>query len=247
MNSLDSLNSLVTDYESNILNPDGSSGSGSSSLSSILSENGSGGTAINGVSSNMVLEQAENAASINTDNASLQSDQTSALVQFYNYAASVSSTAGTLSSEMDDTSSLNYDDISSFVNAYNNLVSYAGGNTNYISSNALDNLNQNASEESDNLSSIGISENSDGTLSIDESTLQSSLASDPDSVASALGNFVSETQTSAQTITSGSLSDYAANLTDSNNGSTDFYNYVNSLSASSVTNSLLGQFIDTNS
>ncbi len=229
----------------------------SSSSSSLLSEI-AGGSTQSSTATTAILTQAENAVVTNVSNAELQANQTGALVQFQSYASSLNEAATELSPSLtgfddssDDSSStgISADNINNFVTAFNNLVSYASSNQQYISSDALSGLQQGVTDELPDLQSIGITQNSDGTLSVDQDTLSSSIENDPDSVASVItgvDGLASNSYLATNDITNSPLSTFAANLTSASTGSTDFYNFVGQQSTSQMWSSLLGQFLNTN-
>lgn len=69
-------------------------------------------------------------------------------------------------------------------------------------------MRQNMTDASDSLSSIGITINSNGTLTVNEDTLESALSSDASSVASTLSGLASTTKASASGLVSGTLTQY---------------------------------------
>ena len=232
----------------------GASGSGAqtsgidSALSDLLS---TGNTAGGGVSTEEILSQAEQAITVDDSNQAQQLNQTNALVQFYNDASSLNQAAAQLSPSAysdDGSAALTESNIDNFVSAYNSIVSDANGSQRYISPDALDGLTQGFEDEAGNLQTIGITQNSDGTLSIDEDTLNSAIENDPDAVASALtgaDGLASNTVSATQDILNKPLSRYAAALSPQNNNGADFYSIASAINASDSFSTFLGQMMNT--
>jgi len=243
MSSIQSLSSFLNQYKSIM------SGSGSSSSST-------GSTSSSSSASSLLLElQAEESASDSTSTSDSSTDdvvgsvfsKASALSEFYGYTSSLSSSASTLYSESEDSTDLNTDDISSFVSAYNNLINYADENTSYVSANQLESIKQNVTDAADSLSSIGITVNSDGTMTVDNDTLESALTDDATSVASTLNSLTSNTKASAKTLTNSSLENYIASFKESIAGYTKLSKCSSLLDYSSSDSSLFGQLLDSSS
>lgn len=232
MSAISSISSLFSQYESRI------SGSGSNSTSNTAStllstlENNSSSS----VSS--LLGSSSTSSSVDDESESLFTSKTNSLGEFYSYAKKLSSAADSLYSESENPSTLSYDDISAFVTSYNNAVNYASQNSEYVNSNELSSVQANITNSKSNLSSIGITVNSDGTLSINKDTLTSSLSNDASTVASTLKNVASATKTSSAKLVSNSLTNYTSSLKESLELSTK-------TCEAEGTSILLGQVVDT--
>ena len=253
MSSIDSMAQLYLDQynleTSNSLQSNGSQSSGmDSALADIIADNSTSGS---GVSLGDILAQTEAAYSIDQANEQLQSNQTNALVQFYNDASSLNQAASQLvtPSDSDKSNNISAANINDFVTAYNDLVSLANDNSQYINSSALAPITQSFENEAQNLQSIGITQNSDGTLSVDQDTLNNALENNRDTVESAFASvdgLASNAASATQNILTNSLSQYATQLTPESTNSTSFYNLVGELNTSDLWNSFLGQVLNTN-
>lgn len=133
--------------------------------------------------------------------------------------------------------------ISNFVNNYNNLVNYANQNQQYISPDVIGSLEQSYQYQSANLASIGITQNSDMTLSIDQSTLSSALKNNFSQVQDAfsgLDGLAVNTGQIAQNITSSPLTTYVnPSVYEQQYNSLATYNYLGMLDTSNIISQLL--------
>ena len=77
-----------------------------------------------------------------------------------------------------DTSGIT-DQVQSFIQQYNSTIQSLSQNSPYIDPNISDDLMSFTSENSFDLQNIGITVNSDNTLTLDQNTFQSSLSTDP--------------------------------------------------------------------
>lgn len=232
MSSIGSISSMISQYESLISGSSSSSSSTSSAssasdTSSLLSELESEssdssssllsaltGTSSSSSSSSSLLSALTGSSSNSSSSTyadeieALAASKTTALGEFYSYAKSLFSASDTLSGQTEDSSTLSYDDVSAFVTAYNNLVTYASDNSGYLGSTGMSGVKDAVTDNEDALSGIGITVNSDGTLSVDESTLESALSSDASGVASTLSSVADATKSSASSLASSSLDKY---------------------------------------
>lgn len=242
MSTISSIGSLLNAYESTlsggIPGSDSSSGdfpalSAEEELQSSLSSVTDGG-----LLSSLAGSSSAAASSFASEIETNLSNQTSLLSAFYNESSALSSSAGTLYNAAQDPSSLSYDDVSSFVDSFNSLLSGSGASLECVDSGDLSNLKESVTDNSDELSAIGITANSDGTLSIDKDIFQSALSNDPNSVASTLGSLASSVQSASQTLSSNTLASYSSDL----QKQMGFYATLNQYEAESA---FLGQLFDT--
>jgi flagellar hook-associated protein 2 len=217
-------------------------------------------------SSNTIMQSMEEALSPSTlynaataattaNNTNIQSstDQLNALVQFSSYANSLYQSANQLtgnSSNLNGGNSVNSDSINNFVNSYNNMINFANQNGEYLNTSVASDLANSYNNISSNLQSIGITQNSDGTLSMDQNTLNNALQNSPSTVQSAFNGFDGLAVTAgsiAQNITQSSLSSFANQPTSStlSLGTTSFelYNNYAQLQQDNEWASLLNTFV----
>lgn len=125
------------------------------------------------------------------------------------YNVSVSNSA---TDQQNSGNELTSDSINNFINAYNNMVSFVSQNQQYLNSSLTNQLSNSFQNASSNLQLIGITQNTDGTLAINQDTLNDALQNNILGVQSAFsgvdGIAVSAGDL-AQSITQNSLSDYA--------------------------------------
>lgn len=149
-----------------------------------------------------------------------------------------------------DTQAVN-SSISNFVNNYNNMINYLNQNQQYISPDVVSNLEQSYENQSANLAAIGITQNSDMTLSVNQNALNSAIQNNFSQVQDAfsgLDGIAVTTGQIAQNITSNPLTTYAnpaAYIPQSSTAAT--YNYLGTLNTSNIISQLLpsGQLINT--
>lgn len=202
---------------------------GTSSSSNLLTES------IEQVLSPTALyNEAEQATQNTITNDQSATEQANALAQFSSYANTLYQYANQLQTSTEDGSnSTATSDISNFVDAYNNMISFANENNQYLTSSVVSDLNSNYNNISSDLQSIGITQNSDGTLSIDQDTLDDALQNDPSAVQSSFSGsngIAVTTGAIAQSIIQSPLSDYASqtnttnSTTSATSGSSALYN-----------------------
>lgn len=235
MDTIDSIGSLLNPYAS--VYPNNSSGDPSALSSQVELESALSTDTDGGLLSSSAGSFSPAASSFANEIETGLSNQANFFSGLYNDSASLTSAADALDSAAQDPSSLNYDDVSSFVTAYNSLVGDFSANAEYAGSGDLSALKGNIEGQQDSLSAIGITENSDGTLSVDEDTFNSSLAGSPDSVASTLGSLASAVGSSSQTMSSNALSNYSSEMQES----ISLYAEINQCEATSA---FLGQLFD---
>lgn len=242
MSTVSSIGSLLSPYESTPSSCIPGSDSSSDDFPSLSAEeeleSSLSSVTDGGLLSSLAGSSSSAASSFANEIETNLSNQTSSLSAFYNESSALSSSAGALYNAAQDPSSLNCDDVSSFVDSFNSLLSGSGTGSGYVDSGDLSNLKESVTDNADALSAIGITANSDGTLSFDENTFQPALSSDPNSVASTLGSLASSVQSSSQTLASNSLASYSSDL----QKTIGFYAKLNQYEASST---LLGQLFDT--
>ncbi len=242
MSTVGSIGSLISPYESTpsggIPGSDSSGGDFTSLSAEEELESSLSSVTDGGLLSSLAGSFSGAASSFASEIETNLSNQTSSLSTFYNESSALSSSAGALYHAAQDPSSLSYDDLSSFVDSFNSLLSGSGSSSGYVDSGDLSTLKESVTDNADALSAIGITANSDGTLSVDEGTFQSALSSDPNSVASTLGNLASSVQSSSQTLASNTFASYSSNL----QKTIGFYAKLNQYEATSA---FLGQLFDT--
>jgi flagellar hook-associated protein 2 len=190
------------------------------------------------ISPSTLNSAAEQAMQTNNTNDQVATEQASALAQFSSDANSLYQYASQLQTNTDASnanvtlstdSPINSDSITNFVNAYNNMISFTNQNQQYIDSSVMNNLSSSYSNVASELQSVGITQNSDGTLSIDQDTLNDALQNNSSTVQSAFSGFdgiAVTTGNDAQDITQSSLSNYATQVsnTSSSSSSSELYN-----------------------
>ena len=236
MNTIDNIGSLLNSYASAC--PNNNSGNLSSLSSEEELESSLSADTAGGLLSSPAGNFSSAASSFANEIVNGLSDQASFFSGLYNDSASLTSAADALNSAAQDPPSLNYDDVSSFVAAYNSLVGDFSANAESADSGDLSALKGNIEDQEDSLSAIGITENPDGTLSIDEDMFNSSLAGSPDSVTSTLGSLASAVESSSQTMSSNALSGYSSAMQES----VSLYAEMDQYEATSA---FLGQLFDT--
>jgi flagellar hook-associated protein 2 len=204
------------------------------------------GNAANYTGANNVTGAASNAEySVDGNFNSSQSNTTD--IDDSNVSLTFSGTVSDAEVAVGSDNNVSADSVNNFVTAYNNLVSFAASNSQYISSNALNELNQGVQNQASDLQSIGITQNYDGTLGVNQDTLSSSIANNSGAVASAktgAGGLASNTFSATQNIVNNSLSNYASELTTASNESSTFYNFIGAENTSNLW-SALGQNLTT--
>ena len=88
----------------------------------------------------------------------------------------------------------------------------ASDDSEYVNSSDLQSMEQSISDSENSLFSIGITVNSDGTLSINQDTLKSALSDDASNVASVLNGVASDTKSSASSLVSNALANYTSSF-----------------------------------
>lgn len=212
------------------------------------------GTAASGVSLSDLLSEAENAQAQNASNASFAGSQASALQTFNNDVSAVFSAAQKVTGSTglglsydSDGGDVSESSVDALVSAYNSLVQNTAGNSAYVRSDAISSLKMDVDGSASSLSEIGVTENGDGTLSVDSDTLESALQNAPGSVEQALtgaNGLASNLQLSAQGLMSQPLSTFAAAQSPSG-GSSALYTEAAMLSASSLWSALSGSLLNT--
>ncbi|MDI3312139.1 MAG: flagellar filament capping protein FliD [Thermoanaerobacterium sp.] len=149
---------------------------------------------------------------------------------------------------MPDTQSIS-DSINNFVNEYNEMLTYANQNQQYISPLVVSGLTQSYEYQASNLQAIGITQNPDMTFSIDQNTLNNAIQNNFSTVQAAFAGFdglaVNVGQFAGQ-IAESPLTDYANEVMPTVNNNMGIYNSTGMLDASLIQTMLMpsGQFIN---
>jgi flagellar hook-associated protein 2 len=209
MSAISSLSSLINQYQS--LNSQSSSSSSSSSILSALEAEGTATSSVTGSLLDALNgTDSSSASSVGEAVESQLYSKTTALGDFYSDSSSLTTAAGSLYSATQDPSSLTYDNVSNFVDAYNKFITSSSENSEYVKSSDISTFKDTLTNSEDSLSEIGVTINSDGTLSVDEDKLNSALNSDSSSVASTLGSLSSSVKSASSALTSNVLSNYTS-------------------------------------
>lgn len=121
------------------------------------------------------------------------------------------------------------DNINNFITAYNNMVNFVGQNQDYLDSAVMNNLINSCNDASADLQSIGITQNSNMTLNVDQNALNNSLQNNAGTVQSAINGFnglATNAGQFAQDIINSPISNYANT---SNKYSTNYAGLYNSI------------------
>ncbi|AFK87382.1 MULTISPECIES: flagellar filament capping protein FliD [Thermoanaerobacterium] len=141
------------------------------------------------------------------------------------------------------------DSINNFVNDYNEMLTYANQNQQYISPLVVSELTQSYEYQASNLQAIGITQNPDMTLSIDQNTLNNAIQNNFSTVQAAFAGFdglaVNVGQFAGQ-IAESPLTDYANETMPLVNNNMGIYDSTGMLDASLIQTMLMpsGQFIN---
>ncbi|ORX23339.1 flagellar hook protein FliD [Thermoanaerobacterium sp. PSU-2] len=147
-----------------------------------------------------------------------------------------------------DTQSIS-DSINNFVNDYNEMLTYVNQNQQYISPLVASELTQSYEYQASNLQAIGITQNPDMTLSIDQNTLNNAIQNNFSTVQAAFAGFdglaVNVGQFAGQ-IAESPLTDYANETMSLVNNNMGIYDSTGMLDASLIQTMLMpsGQFIN---
>lgn len=147
-----------------------------------------------------------------------------------------------------DTQSIS-DSINNFVNDYNEMLTYVNQNQQYISPLVASELTQSYEYQASNLQAIGITQNPDMTLSIDQNTLNNAIQNNFSTVQAAFAGFdglaVNVGQFVGQ-IAESPLTDYANETMSLVNNNMGIYDSTGMLDASLIQTMLMpsGQFIN---
>lgn len=147
-----------------------------------------------------------------------------------------------------DTQSIS-DSINNFVNDYNEMLTYVNQNQQYISPLVASELTQSYEYQASNLQAIGITQNPDMTLSIDQNTLNNAIQNNFSTVQAAFAGFdglaVNAGQFAGQ-IAESPLTDYANETMPLVNNNMGIYDSTGMLDASLIQTMLMpsGQFIN---
>ncbi|WP_078060356.1 flagellar filament capping protein FliD, partial [Desulfotomaculum copahuensis] len=147
-----------------------------------------------------------------------------------------------------DTQSIS-DSINNFVNNYNEMLTYVNQNQQYISPLVASELTQSYEYQASNLQAIGITQNPDMTLSIDQNTLNNAIQNNFSTVQAAFAGFdglaVNVGQFAGQ-IAESPLTDYANETMPLVNNNMGIYDSTGMLDASLIQTMLMpsGQFIN---
>ncbi|WPC44085.1 flagellar filament capping protein FliD [Clostridium sp. JS66] len=204
------------------------------------------------ISPTNLYEKGQQALQTNTVNSQASSEQANILAQFSACANDLYQCSSQLQTNTDygsvvsnTVSSVNNDNIKSFVNAYNSMVSFVSENQQYLNTSILNNLSNDFNNASSDLQSIGITKNSDGTLNIDQDTLNDALQNNVSTVQSAFSSFDGIAVTAggdAQAITESSLSTYANQISSTSSNSSEVYNNLVELQQDYQWSSLINSF-----
>ncbi len=238
MSLIDSLSSAIGQHDSITAKTSGSSTS--ESEASLLAEVKSNSSATTEGLVSALTQQSSSTTESSLENTlgSLLFSKSESLGTVYTDAKSLSSAAGTLASKTAD--NLTYSDVSDFVSKYNALLDDADESTASLNGSDLESVKEAVSGNSEALAAIGITADSDGTLSIDDDTFESALASDSSSVVSTLESTASSVKTASSSLISDTLASYTASYQDS-------LSQYSSVSKTVVKEQLLGSLFDTKS
>ena len=135
--------------------------------------------------------------------------------------------------------------ITSLVSGINSFINFLGSNSNYIQDNVLSTINNFISDNQSQLNSLGITQGSDGTLTIDTNTLSNALTQNMAGVQDALTGITGlaqEVNDYASNI-SQDPADYAKSMNDSTNTSSPAS--YNSLGNMQLDQMLVGSLLNT--
>ncbi|HEY3375383.1 MAG TPA: flagellar filament capping protein FliD [Candidatus Aquicultor sp.] len=139
--------------------------------------------------------------------------------------------------------------VNSFVSAYNNMVSFTAENQQYIKPQVASSLNKSFTSQMSALRSIGITQNPDQTLAVDQSKLNSALQNNFKSVQAAfsgLDSIATNAGAQSRSIAVSPLNSYASQPPLANDTAPVLYSYLGSLNQSSLLSAFLstGQLIN---
>ena len=236
MSAISSLSSLINQYQS--VTSGGSSSGSSSVVSDLEAEQTSASSSASSLLDSLTGTDSSTESSAAENIESQLYYKTTALGDFYRSSSSLSSAADSLFSASQDSSRLTYGNVSDFVEAYNDFISSSSENSEYVNSGDLTTIQNELTDSKDSLSAIGITINSDGTLSADQDKFTSALKSDADSVASTLSTLSSSVKSSSSALTSNTLANYTSSYKDTIKMYTELTEYEANMS-------MLSQLFDT--